>query len=225
MCPAGQGSCQSLGTARVTHRRELCCRAGQPHSNSHLQSRQSWQQTPDYSWPKWQSSPKEPLEIAISLPALSIHLNHGSQHYPVLNSQPSGPDCIQDIITKDSFQHLTPQLITPKNNCKIKIKYCFYKKSPTQNFLCQPKELEHSEPSVIANCKAENELSTNNSCLAYLYLCAPLSLGYFYIGLLVIPLSKASKIMLPKEVSHLPKQAKPGSCSLKSFLPFLHFPS
>lgn len=48
----------------------------------------------------------------------------------------------------------------------------------------------------------------------------PLSLGYFYIGLLIIPVSKASKITLPAEVSHLPGQGTPASCSLKGFSTF-----
>lgn len=171
------------------------------------------------------SSPEEPAGAAVSWPALTIPLNHGSEtsRFPR-----ASPDCTQDRIIKGFCQHLTPHLITFKSKCKIKIQYCFYQESPTfllKTFLCHSKEFECPEASVRNTFKAENELSANNSCLAFLSLNPPLSLGYFYIGLLIIPVRKASKITLPAEVSHLPGQATPASCSLKSFLPSLQFPS
>lgn len=159
LCVQGRAG-DSLGHPQ-SHQREPWCQARTVPSASHLQFRL---QTFGCSKSKWPSPPKEPLEIAISSPALSIHLNHGSEHYTVLKSQLPGPDCTQDKIIKGFSQHLTPQLITSKSNCKIKIKYCFYQKSPTQNFLCQPKELKHPEPSIDI-FKAENELSANDSWL------------------------------------------------------------
>lgn len=123
---------------------------------------------------QWQSSPKEPLEILISLSALTFHLKHGSEL--CCSKEPTArPKLHTTWNYQGFFQQLTPQLITFKSNSKIKFPCCFYQKSPTWNVLCQPKQSEHSEPRVRDTLKAENELSANNSCLAYLSISSPKS--------------------------------------------------
>lgn len=103
VCPAGRAAARAWAQPGSPTEGSSAAGPGQSHSDCHLQSRQSWQWTSDCSRSKWQSSPKEPLEIAISLLAHSIHVNHGSEHAPVLKSQLPGPGCIQDKITKGFF--------------------------------------------------------------------------------------------------------------------------
>lgn len=119
-CPAGQGraAAHSLGTLRAPRR------AAQPPLSPPAS------QAPNWDCPS--SRGKAPLRAFRSCCVLPC------THQPLkpwlralLSSQKPGPDCTQDIIIKGFVQPLT---LSSKSNYKIKIKYCFYRKSPTQTF-------------------------------------------------------------------------------------------